>query len=450
MKKRLIIIIAVLAVVATGFGITKAYFLDTETSSGNFFQAGNFDIDIDGQNPWTNTYQFADLKPGDSREINFTINNLGTHPVKIWKQIINLATDTNLQSEPECVAENGTWDRSAKTCSGMTAEDNEIDKAMDYTLRVELYHVGDVAPFSNEIIYNGNYTVNQIKNLGMLLGTIQVGDYMKVYQTYEFNTLDNKYQGDRMVFDIKISAGQLEDVSGGPVQTININELGVDIGGQYAYQHDYSGASVAFTYNTPASSKLTGTVSATGLKPYATYQIKFEGRPVCAEAGGNDTANEYIGYKGRWTCVSGIGTCAGDALARNRTDGQYAANKALAAGDPNKECIVGYLVWDFFTADASGAANKVVATENSYHVLYANGGTCDSTDNSHLGFLDPAYPTVKFCPAGDVGGQLERGTCGGMTLNSGTYDLKMTLTEESFHQGSWATVLQKNINFTIN
>jgi len=45
-----------------------------------------------------------------------------------------------------------------------------------------------------------------------------------------------------------------------------------------------------------------------------------------------------------------------------------------------------------------------------------------------------------------------RPACGGLTLNSGTYDLKMVLTEESFHQspGTWAAVLMKDINFVIN
>jgi|GEM_PF-495361 len=231
-------------------------------------------------------------------------------------------------------------------------------------------------------------------------------------------------------------------------QTIVLNELGGDINHQYGYQFGgYPTANVAFTYNTPASGKLSGTITASGLKPYATYQVKFIGKPT------NEIANEYIGYKGRWSCVSGS-TCTGDSSAKNRSDAQYIANKALADGNPNKEVITGYLVWDFFTADSSGNATKTVETVNSYHVLFANGGACDSTDNSHLAYLDPTHPTIKFSAVGDVGGQTEPGrlSCGAMSLNSGTYNLKMALTEESFHQGpgTWATVLMKDINFVIN
>jgi hypothetical protein len=50
-----------------------------------------------------------------------------------------------------------------------------------------------------------------------------------------------------------------------------------------------------------------------------------------------------------------------------------------------------------------------------------------------------------------VEGEIERGTCGNLSLDTGIYDLKLVLTEESFHQaeGVWTTVLQKDINFEI-
>ncbi|MDO8668423.1 MAG: TasA family protein [bacterium] len=232
------------------------------------------------------------------------------------------------------------------------------------------------------------------------------------------------------------------------IETKTITFADLHANPQYGYTHDYSTANVNFTYNTPASGKLSGTISGSNLKPYATYQLKFEGKPTCAGAGGDDATNEKIGYKGRWSCVSGA-TCTGDANARNRTDGQYEANKIS-----HNECIAGYLVWGFMTASASGnVAPKAVETTNSYHVLYANSGLCNSTDNTHLDFLDSInHPTVKFSLPENVGGQTEPGrlSCGAMSLNPGTYDLKMALTEESFHLGNWATVLEKDINFTIN
>ena len=233
-------------------------------------------------------------------------------------------------------------------------------------------------------------------------------------------------------------------------KTIYLNQLGEDIGSQYGYQHDYTNAAnnkVSFTYTTPADGKLRGTMHATGLKPYATYQVKLSGVPTCMDPiNGNDQANEYIGYKGRWTCIN----CSGTAAQRNRNDAQYEA-KSPYRGD-GSECIAGYLIFDYFTADENGdivVSDINIATENSYHVLWCGGGVCNTINNANLYYPDSSYPALAFCPDDKVNGEIERFTCGGLFLDPGTYNLKMSLTEESFHQGNWATVLTGDINFEI-
>ena len=229
--------------------------------------------------------------------------------------------------------------------------------------------------------------------------------------------------------------------------TITINEPGPQYdNNQYGYNFDYSGANVEFTYCNK-DSNLRGTITATGLKPYCTYQVKLLGIPTCQDATGDDMANEYIGYKGRWTCVS----CSCSGAACNRNDAQYEANKALPDGDPAKECIAGYLVFDFFTADENGDATKFIEAETSYHVLFAGGGICNSNNNDFLYYPDAAHPTLAFCPPDKVNGQPEsgRGGCGGLTLDSDNYHCTIALTEESFHKGNWATVLEGLIDFKI-
>ncbi len=234
--------------------------------------------------------------------------------------------------------------------------------------------------------------------------------------------------------------------------TIFLNQLGGDIGDQYGYWLDYTNASsnnVSFTYQSPATSKLSGTLLGTGLKPYATYQVKFGGIPTCLDpVNGNDLASEYVGYKGRWTCVSA--DCSSQtALQRNRSDAQYEANKAKQDSDTTKECIAGYLVWDHLTADSGGTLSKEVSTSNSFHVLGCEGAACGGIAGTYLTTSDSSHPSVNFCPADKVDGQIERGSCGGLTLDPGNYHLQMSLTEESFHQGSWSTVLFGNIDFEI-
>jgi predicted ribosomally synthesized peptide with SipW-like signal peptide len=209
---------------------------------------------------------------------------------------------------------------------------------------------------------------------------------------------------------------------------------------------DYSQANVNFVYDTPANNKLTGTIEAEGLQPYTTYQVKFIGKPTCEYGSdGNNEANEYIGYKGRWTCLNC--SCSGSGC--NRGDSDYENN--------NSECIAGYLVWDFFTTDENGDATKLVTTDNSYHVLHCNGGTCgvsndNQLQNSDCSGTNPDYP---YCNVNDVEGELERPesiSCGSLTLNPGTYNLQLVITEESFHtdcRGTWTTVMGGDIEFEI-
>jgi signal peptidase I len=212
---------------------------------------------------------------------------------------------------------------------------------------------------------------------------------------------------------------------------------------QYGYVHDYSGANVTFTYQSPSSGILSGTIAANGLKPYATYQLKFEGTPTCQDSSGDDAMNEVIGYKGRWWDNTDNQNLNSDPASN---DAFYLANSIYHGGS---HCITGYLVWDFVTADSSGNASKSVSTANSYHVLWCGGGTCDINTNDYLYNPDSAHTDVDFCPADKVDGEIERFSCGGLTLNPGNYDLRIILNEESFHQGNWTAVMDGNINFEI-
>ena len=211
---------------------------------------------------------------------------------------------------------------------------------------------------------------------------------------------------------------------------------------QFGYDHDYSGARLSFVYGETDDNTIRGRLTGYNLKPYATYQLKFEGKPTCKDGGTNDQTNEYIGYRGRWW---------------NDTDGNNATDVNYESGDG--DCYIGYLVWDFFTANADGVIEeKFVETANSYHVLWCSGGTCGGTNNSSLQNLSGAQdpPGFPYCDANHVNGELQRpGTygCGDMSFDPGSYDLNFILNEENFHQysfGDWTAVMNTDINFTIN
>ena len=225
-----------------------------------------------------------------------------------------------------------------------------------------------------------------------------------------------------------------------PPTTISLQNLGASP--QYGYVHDYSAASAQFSYQMPTIGQLSGTFTATGLKPNMTYQLKFEGKPTCNTPGGDDAMNETIGYLGRWW---------DNTTNANTNDASYLANSDYHGGT---HCINGYLVWGFVTTDGSGNVSKAVTTDSSFHVLWCSGGACGTADNSQLATgLDLGHPTLPLCAAANVTGEIERLSCGGTSFTAGTYPLRMILNEESFHQsafGTWTAVMAGDINFIIN
>src|SRR3989344_3514693 len=125
--KRIIVSLMTIAVVGTVvFAATKAYFTDTETSTGNTFSTGTIDIAVNGQNPWEeeNTYTLSDMKPSQTEYINFTINNVGTNPVNVWKKIEITDQNDGTVSEPECIEGGGTWENG---CGGSYVPNPNIE-----------------------------------------------------------------------------------------------------------------------------------------------------------------------------------------------------------------------------------------------------------------------------------------------------------------------------------
>ena len=220
----------------------------------------------------------------------------------------------------------------------------------------------------------------------------------------------------------------------------------VDRGIEYIYPepNDYQLAVVTVDFE-GVNDNFRASLSATGLKPGFAYQVKLEGIPACA--GGNDETNERIGYAGRWSCLD----CEASPAGNNRSDAQYEANKLLPDGDPNKECIAGYLVFAYFVADQDGNADVWAETDASYRVLWC-GPTSGSNASLYSGYTPPGSycEDGKYCMYQDITPQIERATF--RRLPDGEYtNVRFVLTEESFHQncGTWCSVLAGEILFEI-
>ena len=221
----------------------------------------------------------------------------------------------------------------------------------------------------------------------------------------------------------------------------------VDRGTEYIYPepNDYDLTFVTVDFNV-INDNFRANLVADGLKPGFTYQVKLDGIPACA--GGDDATNEKIGYSGRWTCLD----CDGSVSGNNRTDAQYEANKLLPGDDPDKECIAGYLVFDYFVADQNGDADLWVEADASYHVLW-----CGPTSGSNAYLYSGYTPATSYCTDGkycayeDVTPEIERPAF--TQLPDGQYlHVRFVLTEESFHQncGTWCTVLGRGILFEVD
>jgi hypothetical protein len=199
----------------------------------------------------------------------------------------------------------------------------------------------------------------------------------------------------------------------------------------------YTGASVSVNYGVTGS-RLTGTITATGLKPNFAYQLKLEGS---SDAWTNST-------------LASIG----------RTSGS-----------------TGYLAFGSLVTDNSGNATTSFVTDSSFHVLYRTAGSggygigSPGANDGPVSYYtfdpDPSSPWYSAdYGSATVGiyGNLEPGRAlpGTLQLPDGTYTCKFVLTEESFHDasgtftpgwgiysgalgGSWASPFKGNITFQV-
>lgn len=233
---------ALVAGSAYGVAQSGAWFTDQEQVLGNSIDTGTIDIAVDGNNPWSRSYGYVieDLKPSQHDYIEFNVQNVGTNPLNLFKTLSNFVGTDDVQSEPECLAEDGDWN--GQSCSNQANPDNDLSKVIVYDMRVELYDDPEADPVWWETIYmdEDGATLN---NLGrMYLGMIPSGWTMKVIQSYHVDSdTGNQYQGDKLSFDITLDAEQLgksalvlenkEEVDGDLSHTV----LGDAITGSLAY-----------------------------------------------------------------------------------------------------------------------------------------------------------------------------------------------------------------------
>lgn len=287
-------------------GATGAFFSDTEESTGNTFTLGEIDINVNGENPWTTKWENYLDKPSQTNYMNFTIENVGTNPAKVWKKITGInnegGDDTfcGASSEPEYVEGSGTFD-SAGACTGGYVERDNLSAFMIYDMAIckvakeevqaevcpwTLVYTDDVGKeYYKPTIGQGNWKVlvdeadqvrvdNVTDTWVELTGTADLGinEKLVVSQSYHLMTWDdagqpmitNWAQGDIMKFDIELEARQIDAPAPGTTEQNGKVYATANLSAKDATTWVPGGATGTLTYEV-AANKFNYSLSATGL-----------------------------------------------------------------------------------------------------------------------------------------------------------------------------------------
>lgn len=124
MKRLALSLLVILGVTALAIGATRAFFSDTETSTGNTFQAGAIDLKVDNQSYYNGAisdatswqeddlpghffFNFNDLKPSDWGEDTISLHVKDNEAwacmnLKLTENIDNTCTEPELLDDPSC------------------------------------------------------------------------------------------------------------------------------------------------------------------------------------------------------------------------------------------------------------------------------------------------------------------------------------------------------------
>lgn len=184
LKRLLLSLIIIGAVGVVVVNLSSAFFSDTETSTGNTFQAGELDLLVDGQNDPTAIVDVDDLKPGDDvfEDKLLTIQNNAF----LWLHLIEFESGQGTSTESEELEEDGT-------------PKHDIENFLTYDLFVDSATI---------IASESAIHFPDVFSCWIPLGEIEPDD-TTVTQSFHFDEeVTNWAQGDTLVFSEQFYAAQ--------------------------------------------------------------------------------------------------------------------------------------------------------------------------------------------------------------------------------------------------
>lgn len=193
MKKIIFSFLIIFIFIGLVSGVTFAYFSDTVTSTGNTFNTGTLDLNLDSDNTNVVKFEVADIKPGDSETRTWEVANVGN--INGYLDLHNIIQ---------------THDSGVTTEQELTIEDPDVG-TLGSLLNVQLFvDVNDNGLFdgSDAIIYAGSMEgllTDYNLNLQLDAGT---SNYLTMIVNWPSGENDNAGQGDVAQLDMVFELGQ--------------------------------------------------------------------------------------------------------------------------------------------------------------------------------------------------------------------------------------------------
>ena len=240
--KKILGSILTIGVVAAFMGAgTFAYYSDVESATFTI-TGGIIDLEVDGENPWCESIEL-ELKPTWNWEDDFTLHMTAeSNPAKAWFRIRDMVESGGITSEPEFVAEGGTFD--PPDCTWNYTNWVPIDNISDF-IKVDISFDSDHEGYRMWYLkkYCSGYTwqpkplswkwqdnLNLLPDLHYLVETgwipltqdCDLPHNLTPCHDYTFhlsfhNLLDdddnNEYQGDEVTFELEFYVTQTDNTS---------------------------------------------------------------------------------------------------------------------------------------------------------------------------------------------------------------------------------------------
>jgi spore coat-associated protein N len=183
-----LIALFVIGLVAIGVGAqTWASFSDTETSSGNYIQAGTLDLVVGGTGTFETSTGGDGIGPGDSDSFDITIQNTGTVDGTLKASFTNYVLTEGTPSS----VDSGSSNLEDSVWITLSLDGNPVDLSAYDTS-------GD-----------GHVSLAELESQNIDLGALNAGTSETLTVSWEIDpNADNGIQGDKITFDIDFELDQ--------------------------------------------------------------------------------------------------------------------------------------------------------------------------------------------------------------------------------------------------